>query len=481
MRSVSAGIVYFLATLTAIGSAFGAAISGQELAERARYEREANPGAVEPGKSELIPVGHFEIPKSMLVRGSTPFAASEILKEMEFERDGRTWVRWIPNSRDTRYKAKVAELLARHGLSEKLNFGFFKGYETASRSLFVVNPETGTRFSIKGPSNQTEGIFNDKPLPVEYAEKALLTSEYLHHIKQLYPRALEKIRIQYDTISYSIPELDQALLIRELVGTSPLQLIPLAAFVDEKFGGTVARVRGSSAPIYAYIRQLDAWGVAYGKFIALSGMASDSAHGQNFLVEVDEVLNATGVYELRDPSDARVVPSVLRANGGEKLADFYERLQGRKSVAGLDNAETRELSVNIAPFHAVRVPEWFWQEKIGATLESMVTLREPISYSMADDPRLRGLPSFDGRSFAILHSLRHSIYRGVREVYQNLPFTVRPMAQARTNDAGGGFRGATMLATVDLPETDELVRRLEIMQRRDPERKRAAMRCMSAL
>jgi hypothetical protein len=359
-------------------------MSLEELTERARFEQLVNPGLdVSPeaqrnhlGTVTLLDIPHFEIPKRLLVSHAIKQADPGIRNSLEFTKNGETWVRWIPSYRDTQYINGLKEFLKKHGLSTEPQY-HFKGYETASRSLFIFDPATKAIFSTKSPTNMSLGVWNDKPYPVHKAIRTLMVSEYFLNIKSRFPRAFANINLQPDTQMYGIEQLDQAMTIRELSSRGKnKRLIPLYSFFETKFGREFAKANSSPEntmdPLESEIKLvLKPWAFQLGRFIGLTGIASNSQHGQNSLIEVDEHLRPTGYVEFRDAADARVNLEILLAHDQQKLAAYWDNLRLSPESAEGYEVKSKTIEINLAPHHSLALPVWLHQNKIEPVLREI--------------------------------------------------------------------------------------------------------------
>lgn len=386
-----------------------------ELQERAYFEQFVNPGMTQQPTQktlQLIDIPHFEIPKRLLVSHSIDGVDTKLIDALEFNRNGEVWVRWIPSLGDTTYIKKVEKFLRDAGLPSDQKKRF-KGYKTASRSLFVVDPMTGYIFSSKASTDSTSGAWSHKPYPVIKALRTLLVSDYVNSLQKKHPELFKNLGIQLDTHMYGIPGIDEATSFREIKGRPQgRKLIPLFSFADENFGREFARANSTQVeltPVEGYLRLvLGPWAHQVGRFIGITGIASNSQHGQNSLIEVDEKLRPTGYVELRDTADARVLSAIVEAHESKDFLKEWVASTRHLGEAFTTNQKT--VDINLAPLHGLVPPNWIFEHPMSKILLGINP--EGSFLNRADSPEI----SKTTRISTINLALYGAVYDGMAEI-----------------------------------------------------------------
>lgn len=340
-------------SLLLVGSLF---ISGHANAltpaARALINYETKSNAVSTRNNQAIPMAHYEIPLEMV---SVDFAArlpESIRQHLIFQKDGKSYVRWILNPEDTKWFVEVEAHFAAKGLSlEKKHY--FTGYQTASRSYIVEDPRKEIQFSVKSSTDKTGGYWADKKQPVGEADDSRANADFLDEItKKL---SFEHVIIMDEPAIMKIPAIDQAVVIRDLNDVNSERsgkiYVPGFSVLYEQTGKEIAAKNGSNDPQKFWTEHyVQAVGRALGEFAARTGMQFDSPHSQNFLVELDSNYRPTGRIVLRDLADLYInkdLANTLHPNATEYLTKFSQ--QGNL---------LNKIAAGFGPLHGNTAPTW---------------------------------------------------------------------------------------------------------------------------
>ncbi len=315
------------------------------------YETQANGAGIR--SNQLVSIPHFEIPLNMVARDVTESFEKDFAKHMIFVRDGVRYVRWILNPEDTQWHLELQEHFSKKGL-QLTKKEYFRGYQTASRSYIVEDPQQTIQFSVKSSTNTTGGQWSDKKQTAGDAFDSRLNAEFLSHIQS--HLKFEYIIILDEPAILKIPAIDQAVVIRDLGSLNDQHsgklLVPGFSVLHETTGRRLAKLGGSDDPLaYWTEHYIKAVARALGEFAARTGMQFDSPHSQNFLVELDATnFKPTGRIVFRDLSDLYADKNFIRAV--HPNPHFYlEKFTQSKNI--LD-----KISAGFGPLHGNTVPSW---------------------------------------------------------------------------------------------------------------------------
>jgi hypothetical protein len=311
------------------------------------FETQANAAALRSNK--VIAIENYEIPlslvKSLLGKNLDP----KVLRALVFQKDGQSYVRWVINPEDTQWHLEVEKFLEDHGVSTAKH-KYFRGYQTASRSYIVVDPVSGAQFSAKVSTNRTGGAWKDKKQTFDDARQVRLMDDY---VSDIFRHSPPRYFVYMDEPAvFGLEDIDQGMIIRSLVDLPKANgkyYAPGFAILHEEMGKKLARINGSNDP-EAYWREHYNLPLAraLAELAAKTGVAYDSPHSQNFLVELDANMKPTGRIVLRDLGDVYVNYDFVRAMGRRDVAVFFEH----------DNVDTGRISMGVGVLHGNSNPSW---------------------------------------------------------------------------------------------------------------------------
>lgn len=332
----------------------------------AEVENRFNPVDYVERSAEPFWLEHYEIPLRLVQSTFAKSDKSPIVNSLIFNKNGELWVRWIPNSLDTMYKPQVIEFMKAHGLDPTPQKRFV-GFTTASRSILVFDPVTRAEFSVKAPTNATPGLWKDKPEPVRVGKAVSLVSAYAHRI---YSEADPSQKLNSEVINEPgailIDGIDQAMVIRDYPHTKNRLLIPLFAFFHNDYGKRLASVNGYENPVeFNKDKVLKIWVQALAQHYLLTGLVSNSSHGQNYLIEVDSQFRLTGKIFHRDFADANLNRKLVSANGGDEVLKLYETFSS-------NTIGEKNFHIMLQPFKSVQPSELLpWASRLHKLSVSM--------------------------------------------------------------------------------------------------------------
>lgn len=279
------------------------------------------------------------------------------LSSLIFEKEGQKYFRWILNPEDTKWFAKVKEYYARKGVRLEKKY-YFTGYQTASRSYIVENPEKTMQFPVKSSTNVTGGHWSDKKQPVGEAIDSRLNSDFLAMIQKNIP--FQNVIIMDEPAIAKIPAIDQAIVIRDLSGlndkASGMIYLPGFSALHESTGRQIALKNGSTDPAAFWTKHyIEATGRALGEFAARTGMQYDSPHSQNFLIELDSNYKPTGRIVFRDLADLYIEKTTLSVLHPEPKS-YFDKYTGTENIIN-------RIAAGFGPLHGNHFPSWV-NEKI---------------------------------------------------------------------------------------------------------------------
>ncbi|GIL17311.1 MAG: hypothetical protein BroJett040_10620 [Oligoflexia bacterium] len=319
------------------------------------FETRSNAAAIRSNESLMIP--HFEIPLDLLEVNFADRFSENIQKHLIFERDGVKFVRWILNPEDTKWHHEVAAHFKAKGLELEKKY-YFKGYQTASRSYIVEDPNQEIQFSVKSSTNKTGGSWRDKKQPVGEAVDSRLNADLIDMIQK--KLKFQNIIIMDEPAILKLSAIDQAVVIRDLAElnnpNSDKIYVPGFSVLHETTGLEIAKRNGSNDP-YAFWTEhyIKPVGRALGEFAARTGMQFDSPHSQNFLVEFDSQLKPTGRIVFRDLADLYINKKFVKVLLSE--AQTYLKFFSQKENI------TTDIQAGFGPLHGNEAPLWISQKE----------------------------------------------------------------------------------------------------------------------
>lgn len=334
----------------------GTALFGQsaysiskEMHAMVRMETHSN--AVATRDSNYVIMQHYEIPLELIEKDIAERANKAFIDAMIFERGGKKYVRWVINPEDTKWHVEVANFMIANGITP-IKKSYFYGYMTASRSYIVVEPKTGTEFSIKMSTNNTGGNWKDKQQTWDDAKQIRMMTDFVNDQVQKQP-ALRNIVLLDEPMAFGIKNLDQAMVIRsyENLKNSGKRYVPGFSAMFDRTGRELAKANGVPA-----VQTAKFWEENYNKplaralaeFAALTGMVYDSPHSQNFMIELDAKSRPTGKIVLRDFGDTYLSQEFFQAAGRTDILHAWDE----------SNVKDKYIPMTVGILHGNRPPAW---------------------------------------------------------------------------------------------------------------------------
>lgn len=322
------------------------------VAAKALVNYETKSNAVSVRNNEVMQIPHFEIPLNMLSLDFADRFPESIRKHLIFQKDGQSYVRWILNPEDTKWFLEIEKYFKAQGVVLEKKY-YFTGYQTASRSYIVEDPNKEIQFSVKSSTNKTGGYWADKKQPVGEATDSRLNADFLYNLQK--KQKFDNLIIMDEPAIMKIPFLDQAVVIRDLgemnSANSDKIYVPGFSVLYESTGREIAAKNGSLDPqafwTENYIKPV---GRALGEFAARTGMQFDSPHSQNFLVELDSNYRPTGKIVLRDLADLYInstFTAVLHPQAKQYFAEFSQKENIKDYIPA-----------GFGPLHGNNFPSW---------------------------------------------------------------------------------------------------------------------------
>jgi hypothetical protein len=339
------GVAFLLAL-----SSWGSEATPDAVKQLIDWETKSN--AVSLRSNEELVIKHYEIPLEALTADLAPHLDPKVRDSLVFEKDGKPWVRWIINSEDTKWHLQVAKFLQERGLDSKPKT-HFKGYRTASRSMIIVDPTTGAKFSAKVSTNNTGGHWVDKKQPYDDALQARTSSDMIAEIKKKVQ--FEHLVLMDEPAMFGIKEVDQGMLIRSLedLPQGGRYYLPGFSALHDETGKKIAKLNGSNNPAEFWNENYNKkLARAYAEFAAHTGLTYDSPHSQNFLIELDANMKPTGRIVLRDFVDSYAQEDILKAAGKAEFLRTWDS----------GNIHRGSLDVAVGTMHGNDFPSWLNEE-----------------------------------------------------------------------------------------------------------------------
>ncbi len=367
-------------------------------------------------RSDLpMPMPHYEIPLELVGANLAERFQPEYVKHLIFEKDGKKYVRWILNPEDTKWSRQVVKYFRTKGVTLKRKY-YFTGYQTASRSYIVEDPNHEIQFSVKSSTNRTGGNWSDKKQPVGEAVDSRLNADFLADLQK--KLAFKNIIILDEPAIFTISGLDQAVVIRDLGPLnnrrSEMIYVPGFSLLHENTGTVIAAKNGSKHPrLFWHDNYVKPVGRALGELAARTGMQFDSPHSQNFLVELTKDFKPTGRIVLRDLADLYVYSDVVAAihSNPEK---YFRKYTQKDNI--LDH-----IAGGFGPLHGNKSPTWvnsvtyrMWMEEFLAEFEK--TFEAESKIPVAEFKKSHGHMS--GRYFANSYEIPKN--EATREYWNNM-------------------------------------------------------------
>lgn len=327
----------------------GLSVSAEALSpaveQLVKWETEAN--AVAKRSPVAVKLEHYEVPMKIL---QTDFATDKLKYYNAFviEKNGEKYVRWVINPEDTQWYVEFEKWLSSKGVASTRHQHFI-GYQTASRSYIVEDPSTGLEFSLKMSTNRTGGSWTNKKQEWIDARDIRYTSDYIREGQKRIQ--LKDADILLEPAAFGAAEIDQGIVVRDLGGLTRGDRYYLPGFsaLEENVGREIALKNGATSVTEFweenYMKPL---GRALAEYQANFGLAFDSPHSQNFLIELDKNMKPTGRIILRDLGDTYLTREFLEAVGRTDILKSYSPKQILKGA----------ISGTSGVLHGNKAPSW---------------------------------------------------------------------------------------------------------------------------
>ena len=347
MRKVSS-LLYIMVSLTA------ASVSAQTPPVRTLINMETKSNAAGERSNKMIPMPHFEIPLKLLTQGKEINLDDKIYESLVFKKNNRDYVRWVINPEDTKWFKDVEAFMNKHSIKPEKKT-YFKGYQTASRSYIVVDPVSGSQFSIKTSTDQTGGAWRDKKQQFQDGFDILMISDFMSRIQKQKP--FENLSMMHEPLIFGIESIDQSIVVRELgevAKNRKFLYVPGFSVLHEETGKKIAELNGSNDPADFWMKNyVEPMAKAAAEVVARTGIWFDSPHSQNFLIEMTPDYKPTGRIVLRDLGDIYLNRPILEAIGEGEIA---RKFSAQENVVN-------SLSIAFGPLHGNQAPSWVSKEK----------------------------------------------------------------------------------------------------------------------
>ena len=314
------------------------------------WETKGNGAGVRSNKK--IQLQHYEIPLEAIEKDIRADLDPQVRESVIFKKEGKDYVRWLINPEDTKWHLELKNWLESKGLDSEPKT-FSEGYYTASRSMIVVNPETGASMSLKVSTNNTGGNWKDKKQDWVDAKQIRKISDWVKSITE--KMNAEHLVIQDEPFAVGIPDIDQAMIMRSLndVPSGKHYYLPGFSALHSEVGRHIAEINGEVDPAKFWGKHYaESMGHAVAEFTAMTGVTYDSPHSQNFLIELDEKMKPTGRIVLRDFGDSYIVKEFVENTHNHEMAKIWES----------GNVHSKKLSLAVGILHGNQPPDWMTSE-----------------------------------------------------------------------------------------------------------------------
>ncbi|HAR41080.1 MAG TPA: hypothetical protein DCS07_00350 [Bdellovibrionales bacterium] len=310
----------------------------------AYWETKAN--ALANRSDKQIMLQHYEIPLEMIDADFAKSLPPNIRESLIFQKEGKTFVRWIINPEDTKWHKRLEAFLKSKGASTT-KYNYFKAYHTASRSMLIEDPNNGAEFSAKVSTDMTGGDWVDKQQTVSDARQIRAVDDYSRGISNRIG-GFENFVIMDEPATLGIKGLDQGMVIRMLndLPSNEHYYLPGFSAVHDKVGREIALLNGSSNPATFWNENYNKpLARAMAELNAFTGLSYSSPHSQNFLVELDKKMKPTGRIVFRDLGDSNIRTKFINKAGQDAMVDIWDSTHHKATV----HAKVGILKGNHAP------------------------------------------------------------------------------------------------------------------------------------
>ncbi|MGE3262799.1 MAG: ferric iron reductase [Bacteriovoracia bacterium] len=317
-----------------------------EVKQLVRHETKSNGVSV---RAEVkIALRHFEIPVDEVALDISERLPPEVRESLLFTKNGRQYLRWLINPEDRKWYREVKAYLKKKNLDNK-EYKYFDGYQTASRSYIVEDPKSHAEFSLKVSTDTTGGHWKDKKQTAQDAIDVRRSTDFVVDLGRKEP--FRNFVLLDEPAAFTLPSIDQGVIVRTLYDLPDSQKYYLPGFsaVHTQAGEEIAKLNGATnvAAFWEehYVKPLAR---SLAELAARAGIAYDSPHSQNFLVELDADFRPTGKIVLRDLGDIFLTPELTVAAGGERVVKRWPE----------KNITRRRISAGVGILHGNVFPSW---------------------------------------------------------------------------------------------------------------------------
>lgn len=348
------------------------------------WETKAN--AVANRSNEAIDMLHYEIPLRVLQKDIDSTLESSISDSVVFEKNGEKYVRWIINPEDTKWHLELKAFLDKNNLDSN-TYKFFKGYQTASRSMIIVNPDNGATYSMKVSTNKTGGNWTDKKQTWVDAQQVRRMNAWIGEVMS--NMKTETLVIMDEPLAMGIKEIDQGMIMRSLndVPKDEHFYMPGFSVLHGKEGARIAKLNGAKNVAEFWDKHYNQpLARAMAEFFAYTGAWYDSPHSQNFLVELDKKMRPTGRIVMRDLGDTYLLADFANNTKFKHLLPLWE--DGNVHIGKVNSA--------VGLLHGNQPPEWLNAEEYEKYGKNFYSAFEQKFSEMSNIPveELRQTPMF---------------------------------------------------------------------------------------
>jgi hypothetical protein len=334
--------VYILCTLliSIVNPNNACAITFQQLKIKAQFENLGNPAyGAKTRTADELQLEHFEIPVTELVKYGFDLKSipQEWTEPLLFKKEGRLTFRWLVNPHESKgemglvgYASQMQSWLRSKGLDAKTH-RFFKGFFTASRSIYVATPNEKYIFSIKVSTMLMDenSLGDQKVYPNEESLGEGEFYKYLHErldhdasnqfsyldepvhvgILELSDKFEEQLYRHWEPQKIKIISAGLSLRALKIADSDHREnqffTLPGFSIEHDTFGLILAQANGHAEDPQKFVAEVYyALGKAVYELFLRTGVMPTSMHGQNFSLEVDDHLKWTGRIIFIDLADS---------------------------------------------------------------------------------------------------------------------------------------------------------------------------------
>lgn len=289
-------------------------------------DMETKANAVAVRSNEAVKIEHFEIPLRLVEQDVMKSYPKDIIASLIFEKNGEPHIRWMINPEDTKWHKEVEKWLTENKVSTERHHHFI-GYQTASRSYIIYDPETKAEFSLKVSTNVTGGNWTDKKQTWEDASQIRMLNDFILDRLSKFG-GISNTVVLYEPATFGIKALDQGMVVRSYgdLPKSKFHYLPGFSAVHEDVGRRIAEINGSNNPAEFWNKHYNLpLARSLAEFAALTGVVYDSPHSQNFMIELDKNMKPTGRIVLRDFGDSYLNEDFFKAVGRSDIPRKWEQ------------------------------------------------------------------------------------------------------------------------------------------------------------